>query len=192
VIDGQIDYSSYTRAQLFDALRHIDRARYPLNLANIERALAALPPPDPDVRVEAAILNAVAIRPKNRRARRWAAAIFVCVTVAVAATVGLYLAKAWSLTAKCFQASADFVKSSPEAQQWLGTPISANSINGRGDTVFAKEPVMHVTLDVKGPKGQGVITGDARRVGDQWTFENFRLRIEGQKEPIELSAKETK
>jgi len=44
VIDGQIDYSSYTRAQLFDALRHIDRARYPLNLANLERALAVAPP----------------------------------------------------------------------------------------------------------------------------------------------------
>jgi hypothetical protein len=190
VIDGQVDYSKYTRAQLFDALRHIDRARYPMNLANIERALAALPPPDP--RVAAAIVNAIAIKPKNRRARKWVAAIFVCVAVGVAATVALYLAQARSLTAKSLQASGDFVKTSPEAQQWLGTPVSSTSINGRRNTLFAKEPLVHVTLDVEGPKGQGVVTGDARRVSDQWKFENFELRIKGQKEPIELSAKEIK
>src|SRR6266850_4311009 len=39
MLDGQVDYSNYTRRQLYDALRHIDSARFPLNLANLERAL---------------------------------------------------------------------------------------------------------------------------------------------------------
>lgn len=47
MIDGQVDYSAYTRSQLFDAIRHIDRARYPVNLANLERALAVRPPDPP-------------------------------------------------------------------------------------------------------------------------------------------------
>ncbi len=44
MIDGLIDYSGYSRSQLFDAIQHIDRARYPVNLANLERELAVRPP----------------------------------------------------------------------------------------------------------------------------------------------------
>ena len=42
MLDGQVDYSGYTRRQLYDAMRHIDGARFPLNRANLERALQAM------------------------------------------------------------------------------------------------------------------------------------------------------
>jgi uncharacterized membrane protein YjgN (DUF898 family) len=42
--DGEINYSGYTREQLLEALTRIDRARYPLNFANLTRELDARPP----------------------------------------------------------------------------------------------------------------------------------------------------
>jgi hypothetical protein len=38
--DGQIDYSRFTRAELNDALRSIDRSRYPKNYASLVQALS--------------------------------------------------------------------------------------------------------------------------------------------------------
>jgi hypothetical protein len=48
-MDGDIDYSMFTRAQLTEALTRIDRARYPKNLSNLLTTLAASPidPSDP-------------------------------------------------------------------------------------------------------------------------------------------------
>jgi hypothetical protein len=42
--DGDVDYRSFTRAQLEEALSRIDPQRYPLNHARLLRELAARPP----------------------------------------------------------------------------------------------------------------------------------------------------
>jgi hypothetical protein len=42
--DGDIDFSTYTRAQLEDALQRIDGGRYPLNYHALVRELATRPP----------------------------------------------------------------------------------------------------------------------------------------------------
>jgi len=42
MLDGQVDYSNYTRRQLYDALRHIDGGALSLNRANLERALEVM------------------------------------------------------------------------------------------------------------------------------------------------------
>ena len=73
MIDGQVDYSGYTRAQLYDALAHIDRARYPVNLANLEHALATRPP---DPRPEPA-----AVKPFPAELDRWNWGAFVFVWI---------------------------------------------------------------------------------------------------------------
>jgi hypothetical protein len=189
VIDGQIDYSTYTRAQLYDALRHIDRARYPLNLANLERALEALPPSDP--RLDALLSAAVETKPKNRRARKWAAAIFVCVCLAIAALAALSVASSFKRVTAAIDASIEFVKTSPEAMDRLGAPISCSSNNGKNESLFRSDASVHVTLDVQGPKGQGVVTGDARRESGKWKFDDFKLQMKGETEPVELPMKES-
>jgi len=40
-MDGQVDYSSYSEEELRQALRFIDRQRYPLNFQRIQSELAA-------------------------------------------------------------------------------------------------------------------------------------------------------
>jgi hypothetical protein len=43
-MDGDIDYSKYSRAQLEEALSRIDSARYPQNFARLQRELQMKPP----------------------------------------------------------------------------------------------------------------------------------------------------
>ena len=42
-MDGDVDYSRYSRAQLDEVLAHIDAERFPLNYANLQRELNARP-----------------------------------------------------------------------------------------------------------------------------------------------------
>jgi hypothetical protein len=51
-MDGDIDYSKFTRAELNEALTRIDRARYPKNLSNLLTALAAAPVDRPGASTE--------------------------------------------------------------------------------------------------------------------------------------------
>jgi uncharacterized membrane protein YjgN (DUF898 family) len=44
MVDGEINYREFTRKQLLEALTRIDRARYPLNLANLTREIDARAP----------------------------------------------------------------------------------------------------------------------------------------------------
>jgi hypothetical protein len=45
--DGEIDYSTYTREQLLDALQNIDANAYPVNAAHLRKRLSELPPGPP-------------------------------------------------------------------------------------------------------------------------------------------------
>jgi hypothetical protein len=47
-MDGTVDYSRHSRADLEEALRNIDGARYPQNLASLKRELAIRPPAQPE------------------------------------------------------------------------------------------------------------------------------------------------
>ena len=43
-MDGDVDYSKYSRAQLEEVSAHIDAEKYPRNFANLQRELNARPP----------------------------------------------------------------------------------------------------------------------------------------------------
>jgi ferric-dicitrate binding protein FerR (iron transport regulator) len=108
VIDGQNDYSAYTREQLFDALKHIDRTRYPLNLANLERALAKL---DAQHTQELPPLEHSA-RSASVPARRWRPgrrmiALLVALALAIAGGVGWLFVKKMRAAAQVTQATVE-------------------------------------------------------------------------------------
>ena len=115
MLDGQVDYSKYTRRQLYDALRHIDGARFPRNRANLERALEAVknrPGADEDTPP-----------PLSARARRWIIISCIAVVLLIAAGVTFGIVSKARLKAEQTQATYQYVAKSAAAIAALGTPI---------------------------------------------------------------------
>jgi len=115
VIDGQNDYSAYTREQLFDALRHIDRARYPLNLANLEQALAKLdahPPQElPPVEHDA---RSASVPARRWRPGRRMIVLLVALALAIAGGAGWFVMRKMRAAAHATQVTVEFSGTSAE------------------------------------------------------------------------------
>lgn len=175
MLDGQVDYSGYTRRQLYDALRHIDRGRFPLNLANLERALeAAKNHPGADEATP---------KPLSRRARRWILIGCIGVAVLIAAGVTFSMLSKARLKAEQTQATYEYVVKNAAAIAALGTPIVGSE--------FSAEPpadgATRIKMKAKGPKAGGTVTGRISKSGKDWKFESFRLVVAGQYDSIKLS-----
>jgi hypothetical protein len=248
VIDGQVDCSRYTRAQLFDALRHIDGARYPLNLASLERELATRPPDPPP--------EPVAVKPFPEELDRWNWGAFVFVWIwgmpnrtyrslwSLIPVVNIVMAfvlgargsrwawqhnnwdgvdhfkrvqRRWAIAAPLFvllliggawllisaelrlrnsevvRVSVEIVSKNPEAAQLLGDPVAPGwLVIGKLLTSGEMETEAHLKLKVAGPKGNGWLTIDGKKDGEQWKFEKLMLTVEGRKEPIDVAPKTEK
>jgi hypothetical protein len=174
MLDGQVDYAGYTRSQLYDALRHIDGARYPLNLANLERALEAL-----KNRAD----TEEAPRRLSARARKWIIISCTGVVLLIAAGVTFGIMSKARLKAEQTQATYQYVAKNVAAIAALGTPITSSDFAGEP----AADDAVRVKMKAKGPKAGGTITGKIRKSGKDWKFQSFRLVVAGQYDSIELS-----
>lgn len=175
MLDGQVDYSNYTRRQLYDAMRHIDGGRFPLNLANLERALEVMknrPGADEE-----------APRPLSKRARRWILSSSIAVVLLIAAGVTFSIMSKARLLAEQTQATYQYVAKNAPAIAALGTPIAGSEFSAEP----AAEGATRVKMKAKGPKAGGTITGKITKSGKDWKFESFRLVIAGQYDSISLS-----
>jgi hypothetical protein len=118
-------------------------------------------------------------------------AVLICLALAVGAVIGFSFFKNSQQLSQALQASTQYAQADAEVIERLGTPISEISLHAGRDSIFDTTRPVHITLSLKGPKAEGVVKGDARHVGDKWKFEGFTLLVAGQKEPIELSTKES-
>jgi hypothetical protein len=95
VIDGQIDYSNYSRDELIDCITHVDSRRFPMNHANTLLELSKRPPPK-SVSVDAATPT---LRSDTSKLRRpiavWIIAVFYLLGSAVLMPVYIAVRGGW-------------------------------------------------------------------------------------------------
>ncbi|MGH8263231.1 MAG: cytochrome c oxidase assembly factor Coa1 family protein [Steroidobacterales bacterium] len=175
MLDGQVDYSNFTRRQLYDALRHIDGARFPLNLANLERAL--------EVMKDRPGADDEAPRPLSARAKKWIVVGAVVLGLMIAAAVTLTSVSKKRLLAEQTQLTYQYIAKNAAALAALGSPIASSDFS----TQPAPEGAVRIKMKAKGPKAGGTITGKIAKSGKDWKFMSFRLVIAGQYDSIELS-----
>src|SRR5580765_6429484 len=107
MLDGQVDYSNYTRRQLYDALRHIDGARFPLNRANLERSL--------EIMKDRPGTDDEESPPLSARAKKWIIIGTVALALAIAAAVTLTVVSKKRLLAVETQVSYQYVANNAAA-----------------------------------------------------------------------------
>lgn len=182
MLDGQVDYTSYTRAQLWDALRHIDRARFPENLANLERTLAALPPAVP-----AQPRSPAEIAAARKRLRRWASIVVAVVALLAVAALVIVQMAGKARIAKATQATYAVIAGNSVARAELGAPIVSSAFTSEND----EGAKLKVKVSVKGPKASGVVTGRLRPDGADWKFGDFELMVSGKEGSVDLAVEDT-
>src|SRR5882672_2888291 len=175
MLDGQVDYSNYTRRQLYDALRHIDGARFPLNRANLERAL--------EVMKDRAGADDEAPRTMSARAKKWIIIGVVDLGLVIAAAVTLSIVSKKRLLLEQTQVTYQYVAKNAAALAALGIPIASSDFS----TQPAPEGAVRIKMKAKGPKAGGTITGKIKKSGKDWKFMSFRLVVAGRYDSIELS-----
>jgi hypothetical protein len=175
MLDGQVDYSNYTRGQLYDALRHIDGARFPVNRANLERALEILKSrggPEDE-----------APRRLSARARKWIIISCIVVALLIAAAVTLSIVAKSRLAAEQMRVTYQYVEKNAAAIAALGAPIASSEFTGEP----AAEGAVRIKMKVKGPKAGGTVTGKIQKSGKDWKFPSLKLVLAGQYDAIDLS-----
>src|SRR5258706_15765294 len=143
MLDGQVDYSNYTRRQLYDALRHIDGTRFPLNLANLERALVAVKD-SPGTDDEAP-------RRLSARAKKWIIISCVAAGLLIAPAVTLSIVSKTRLLSDQTQATYAYVAKNAPAIAALGAPIAGSDFS----TQPAADGPMRIKMKAKWPKAGG-------------------------------------
>src|SRR6266850_4730838 len=156
MLDGQVDYSNYTRRQLYDALRHIDSARFPLNLANLERAL--------EIMKDRPGADDEAPRRLSARAKKWIIIGAVAVGLLIATAVTLAIVSKKRLLAEQTQVTYQYVANNAAAIAALGSPIASSDFS----TQPAAEGAVRIKMKAKGPKAGGTITGKIKKSGKDW------------------------
>jgi hypothetical protein len=83
----------------------------------------------------------------------------------------------------------EIAKADSEVQAVLGTPIETSPWKQQSSLSYKDgQSTAHSTIELDGPKADGVLRMDAVKVNDQWTYRVLQVEVPGQ-EPIDLRDK---
>lgn len=81
------------------------------------------------------------------------------------------------------------VQANPAAIEALGEPIKPGFMPSGNISVVNDGGEVDFSIPVSGPKGSGTIAVIGTKAGGVWSYDTWRLKVEGQEEVIPLSKK---
>jgi hypothetical protein len=105
--------------------------------------------------------------------------IVLLVVIGGCAGIG-YAAVSMLKRTEVYAAAMETVRSSPEAQEALGTPIEAGFLVVGTYNVQNNTGRADLMIPVHGPEGRGMLRAVGTRSGEAWTIEYIGLQLEGE------------
>ncbi len=186
------DYGSYSLADLEDALRHIDKDRYPDRVKLIEAEIAQrlhdLENPPPAAKKES--------KPKIRLKRNWISGLLVLVIgFSLAGFAGKMQESNALKDTTVFEDALFFARENAEVQGAIGDSITpgmfiSGAMSQEEDWSKGWPPRMkeagNLSIPISGPNGSGILNVSGAKSDEVWEFSKLEVVVEGAEKPIDL------